>query len=58
MPPSSEPSRWGAPVPLSALFPLLLLDPVWHLRLDLRQAVAGAASNAGLDQPGRGDRDP
>jgi hypothetical protein len=34
------------------------LIPVWQLRLELREAVASAASNADLDQPGRGDRDP
>jgi hypothetical protein len=34
-----------------------LLDHVWQLPLDLRQAVASAASNADLDQQGRGDRD-
>ena len=45
MPPSSEPSRCSC------------LIPVWQLRLDLGQAVASAASNADLDQPGRGDRD-
>jgi hypothetical protein len=32
----------------AALFPLQLLDPYWQLRLDLRQAVASAASNADL----------
>jgi len=46
MPPSSEPSRCSC------------LIPVWQLRLELREAVASAASNADLDQPGRGDRDP
>ena len=42
----------------AALFPMQRLDPAWQLRLDLRQAVAGAAWNAALEQPGQGDRGP
>ena len=58
IPPSSEPSRFSGPVLFAALvaaalFPMQRLDPAWQLRLDLRQAVAGAAWNAALEQPGQ-----